>query len=75
MPQEIIDFWFSEEVSKLWYDSTPEFDQLLCERFESVWEQARAGELLDAALHELEIFGPGAAYLADLAKLIVDRDH
>ena len=33
MPQEIIQFWFSEEVEKLWYKSTPEFDQLLRDRF------------------------------------------
>ena len=26
MHQEILDFWFSEEVRKLWFNSTPEFD-------------------------------------------------
>ena len=29
MPQEILDFWFSEEARKLWFKSTPEFDALL----------------------------------------------
>ena len=32
MPQEILDFWFSDEVRKLWFKSTPEFDALLRER-------------------------------------------
>lgn len=45
MPQEIIDFWFSDDVQKLWFNSTPEFDGLLRERFLGTWEQAGRGEL------------------------------
>jgi uncharacterized protein (DUF924 family) len=45
MPQEILDFWFSDEVRKLWFNSTAEFDALLCERYQSLWEQASGGEL------------------------------
>ena len=45
MPQEIIDFWFSDDVQKLWFNSTPEFDGLLRERFLGTWEQASRGEL------------------------------
>jgi len=45
MPQEIIDFWFSDEVQKLWFNSTPEFDRLLRERFQNTLEQAGRGEL------------------------------
>ena len=45
MSQEIVDFWFSDEVSKLWYRSTPKFDQLLTDRFEETWQQASRGEL------------------------------
>ena len=45
MPQEILDFWFSDEVRKLWFNSTPEFDALLRERFEALWTRARSGEL------------------------------
>ena len=45
MFQEIVDFWFSDEVSKLWYKSTPEFDQLLRHRYEKTWQQASQGEL------------------------------
>jgi uncharacterized protein (DUF924 family) len=45
MPQEILDFWFSDEVRKLWFNSTPEFDALLRERFEAIWTRASCGEL------------------------------
>jgi uncharacterized protein (DUF924 family) len=45
MPQEILDFWFSEEVRNLWFKSTPEFDALLRDRYRDIWEQARRGEL------------------------------
>ena len=47
MPQDIIDFWFSEEVRKLWFNSTPEFDATLRTRYQSTWEQAGRGELDD----------------------------
>ena len=45
MPQQIIDFWFSTATRKLWFNSTPEFDQELRDRFEAVWQQACRGEL------------------------------
>ena len=45
MPQEIIDFWFADDVRKLWFNSTAEFDRLLCERFEELLKQAARGEL------------------------------
>ena len=45
MYQEILDFWFSDEVRKLWFNSTPEFDASLTERYSDVWEQACKGEL------------------------------
>jgi len=45
MPQEILDFWFSDEVRKLWFKSTPEFDALLRERFEALCARAQQGEL------------------------------
>jgi uncharacterized protein (DUF924 family) len=40
---EIIDFWFSDEVQPMWFNSTPEFDALLRERYEQIWGRARAG--------------------------------
>jgi len=45
MPQEIIDFWFSTDVQKLWFNSTADFDQLLRDRFGDTWKQASRGEL------------------------------
>ncbi|MBD3671475.1 MAG: DUF924 domain-containing protein [Gammaproteobacteria bacterium] len=44
-PHEILDFWFSERCRKCWFESTQEMDQEIRERFESVWRQARDGEL------------------------------
>lgn len=44
-PGEILDFWFSPEVSKRWFDSTPEFDQGLRQDYEDLWQRARRGEL------------------------------
>jgi uncharacterized protein (DUF924 family) len=29
MPQKIIDFWFADDVRKLWFNSTAEFDRSL----------------------------------------------
>jgi len=45
MPEDIIKFWFSEAVSKLWFKSTPEFDRELRESYLQTWERARNGEL------------------------------
>ena len=45
MAQEILDFWFSDDVRKLWFNSTPEFDASLRERFLPLWQQASRGEL------------------------------
>lgn len=44
-PQSILEFWFSDKVQPLWFQSTPEFDAELRERFETVWQQAAAGKL------------------------------
>ena len=43
--QEILDFWFADDTRKLWFDSTPEFDAQLRERYLGTWEAARRGEL------------------------------
>ena len=40
---DVISFWFSDEVRPLWFKSTIEFDQLLTTRYEDVWLRARAG--------------------------------
>lgn len=46
-PTEIVNFWFSERVQPLWFDSTPEFDNELRETFLEVYELAARGELQD----------------------------
>jgi uncharacterized protein (DUF924 family) len=45
MPQQIIDFWFADEVRKLWFKSTAEFDRTIGLRFEDILKQAERGEL------------------------------
>ena len=45
MPQDILDFWFADDVRKLWFNSTAEFDASLRERYQALWEQACRGEL------------------------------
>ncbi len=41
---EILEFWFSEEVKSLWFNSTTEFDDQLSNRYEKTWGLARAGQ-------------------------------
>lgn len=48
-PQSIVEFWFSEKVQPLWFQSTPEFDAELRDRFETVWQAAEQGRLDDWA--------------------------
>ena len=45
MPQDIVDYWFSEPVARLWFRSTPAFDREVRERYERLWQRARDGEL------------------------------
>jgi uncharacterized protein (DUF924 family) len=43
---DILDFWFSERVKPLWFNSTPEFDEEIRERYLSVYHAALNNELL-----------------------------
>lgn len=43
-PDNIIDFWFAEKTQPLWFNSTPEFDSLLSERFIDTCRDAAAGK-------------------------------
>lgn len=40
---EILDFWFSDQVRPLWFNSTETFDDELRNRYEACWGRARAG--------------------------------
>ena len=45
MYQDLIQFWFSEEVSKHWFNSTKSFDRKLLEVYQSTWLDAKQGKL------------------------------
>jgi uncharacterized protein (DUF924 family) len=47
MYQDLIDFWFSEETSQYWFNSTEVFDRQLADSYEDTWQQAKQGELDD----------------------------
>jgi len=44
---DLLDFWFSERVAKLWFNSTPEFDQELRDKFMETYRTATLGHLDD----------------------------
>jgi uncharacterized protein (DUF924 family) len=44
-PIEILEFWFSDRVRKLWFNSTPEFDQELRDRFLQTYSKCANSEL------------------------------
>jgi uncharacterized protein (DUF924 family) len=44
-PDEIIDFWYDDDVSRQWFRATPELDEYMRANYESVWRQASNGEL------------------------------
>ncbi len=44
-PESILEFWFSGEAPKHWFDSTRELEQLVVDRFLPVWQAATNGEL------------------------------
>ena len=43
--QAVLDFWFSGSSSRHWFNSTPDLDQDIRERFEGIWQLARDGAL------------------------------
>jgi len=42
---DVIKFWFSEKIKPRWFNSTPEFDQLLRDRYLETYKAAVNGEL------------------------------
>ena len=42
---ELINYWFSDPVKKLWFNSTPEFDEELRQKYLLLLEKAQRGEL------------------------------
>lgn len=45
--EEVLNFWFSEIDSKLWFNSTAELDEQIKQRFESVYQAALSDKLDD----------------------------
>lgn len=44
-PDNVLDFWYSERMQKHWFFSTPEIDQEILDKYESLWQQAASGEI------------------------------
>lgn len=42
---DILTFWFSEPVTKMWFNSTPDFDNELRQSYESIYLEAEQGML------------------------------
>ena len=42
---DVLTFWFSERIKSLWFNSTPEFDEELTEKFLDTYLAALGGEL------------------------------
>ena len=45
VPQDILDFWYSEPMRKQWFAYTPQIDATIRERYEAIWEATMRGEL------------------------------
>lgn len=43
--EEVLEFWFSDAVKPKWFQSTPDFDRILTERYAQLWESACSGRL------------------------------
>ncbi len=42
---EVIDYWYSPEVSQQWFASTEQLDSEIRAKFETLWQGASRGEL------------------------------
>ncbi|MGV6808317.1 MAG: DUF924 family protein, partial [bacterium] len=42
---DIIEYWYASDMQAHWFASTPDLDQAIKKRYESLWESAAAGEL------------------------------
>ena len=44
---DIIEYWYSEKSKKHWFNSTPEVDSEIKQRFEDIWIRAQQDEFID----------------------------
>ncbi len=42
---EVLSFWYSDEMKKQWFSSTPELDVDIKQKFETLWEEAANHQL------------------------------
>ena len=47
MYQGLIDFWFSDDAKRHWFNSTRAFDRRLVDSYTDTWQQAKTGALDD----------------------------
>ena len=45
-PDEVLNFWFSEPMKSHWFNSTPEIDTLIKDKFEFLWQYAADDNLV-----------------------------
>ena len=43
--KEVLEFWFTEPATKLWFKPTPEFDEFIFTKFHSLWLRAKENHL------------------------------
>jgi uncharacterized protein (DUF924 family) len=46
-PIEIIEYWYSDSMRKLWFSSTPELDKEIKDKYEKVWKRSARGKYDD----------------------------
>lgn len=42
--QDVLDFWFDEPIKAQWFNSTPQFDNEIRQRFQALWQAVVRGE-------------------------------
>ena len=43
--QDVLAFWYADDIRSAWFKSTPRLDEQIRERFEITWQAARDGQL------------------------------
>jgi len=44
VPGDILAFWYTEEISRQWFNATPELDEHIRQNYRGIWQRARDGE-------------------------------
>lgn len=44
-PEDVLDFWYAENMRTRWFSSTPALDREIRDKFGKLWEDAAAGKL------------------------------